>query len=90
MGGRTIDDLAAAAAASGIDAAAWRRWVESDAADAALVRDVLAAAEALVRGDVDPSAYAARMAALWAHWRERLEALPPDGDPEGGSHAGPA
>lgn len=81
MAGLTIDDLASALDGAGLDAEAWRRWVASDTADAALVRDVLAATEALVRGDLDPSAYGARMAALWTYWRERLDTLPPDAAP---------
>ncbi len=74
----TIDDLARALGSAPVDAAAWRRWIESDAADAALVRELLAATEALVRGTLDRAGYEARIAALWAHWRSRLDALPPD------------
>jgi hypothetical protein len=77
----TIDDLARALDAADLDAEAWRRWMASDTADAALVRDVLAATEALLRGDLDRAAYGARMAALWAYWRERLEMLGPDAAP---------
>jgi hypothetical protein len=79
MAAFTIDDLARALD-EGIDAEAWRRWMTSETADAALVRDVLAATEALVRGDLDRAAYGARMAALWAYWRERLDALAPDAE----------
>lgn len=74
----TIDDLARALDAANLDAEAWRRWMASDTADAALVRDVLAATDALMRGDLDHAGYHARMTALWTYWRERLDTLPPD------------
>lgn len=81
MAAFTIDDLARALDAAGIDAEMWRSWMTSDTADAALVRDVLAATDALVRGDLDHAGYHARMTALWAYWRERLDTLPPDEEP---------
>lgn len=74
----TIDDLAARLGAGGVSAEVWRRWLEGNAADAAVVRDVTEATEALMRGGIDRKGYEARMAALWAYWRERLDTLPPD------------
>jgi hypothetical protein len=79
----TIDDLARALQGPGVDTAAWREWVGSDAADATLVRELLAATEALVRGAIDREAYESRIAALWTYWRGQLDALPPDDTPGG-------
>jgi hypothetical protein len=80
----TIDDLAAQLEASGVSAEAWRRWLHGDAADAAVVRDVTSATEALLCGRLTPEGYRARMAALWEHWRVRADALPPDEAGQGG------
>jgi hypothetical protein len=74
----TIDELAARLGAGGVSAEAWRRWLDGDAAEAAVIRDVTAATEALMTGQIDRDGYQARIAALWAYWRERLDALPPD------------